>query len=333
MRTKWFFLILAILLTLAVAPAYAQGPGTAGDQVVFGRDVIVRAGETVHGDLVAFGGRVTVENGGRVTGDLVAVGGNVSLAGEVDGTLAALGGSVQLEGTAVVGGDLVLTGGTVSRAEGARVEGNTVEGFDFGRFLSQASQPVRPFAPQVEFERPILFNRIWGIFQAMLTTVGVTILGALVVLLLPRETRRVAQTAVHAPLASLGMGFLTLLAAAFLLPVLAVVSAILLIVCIGVFGFALLVLLGVALVAALVYGWIAVGLLVGERILELLKVEERVPLVSVVIGILLISLISAVPCLGFIFAVLAGSVGLGAVILSRGGTQAYPGPALSPVPA
>jgi hypothetical protein len=319
-------LVGAILLVLAATPAYAQEPGPAGNQVIVGREVIVRAGETVQGDLVAIGGQVTVEAGGRVTGDMVAIGGNVWVAGQVDGTLAALGGNVQLEGTAVVKGDLVVTGGVVRRAEGARVEGSTVEGFSFGQFLNQAGRPIRPYLPQIEPGRPILVDQIWGIFRAVFTSLGLTILGGLVVLFLPRETRRVSQTVVDAPLASLGMGFLTLLVTAFLLPILGLLSLVLLIVCIGAFGFALLVLLGVALGAAIIYGWIAVGLLVGERILGLLKVEEKLPLVAVVIGVLLISLLGAVPCLGFIFAVVVGCLGLGAVILSRGGTQVYPGP-------
>jgi hypothetical protein len=72
------------------------------------------------------------------------------------------------------------------------------------------------------------------------------------------------------------------------------------------------------------FGWIAVGLLVGQKLLGGLKVQEAAPLVAVVIGVLLISLISALPCLGFLVFLGVLSLGLGGVVLTRFGTMSYP---------
>ena len=86
----------------------------------------------------------------------------------------------------------------------------------------------------------------------------------------------------------------------------------------------------VATLAAVLFGWTAVGLLVGQRLLAALKVQETNQLVAVLVGVLLISLLTAVPCLGWLFAVVVGSLGLGAVVLTRFGTMAYP-PAPAPI--
>jgi hypothetical protein len=90
-------------------------------------------------------------------------------------------------------------------------------------------------------------------------------------------------------------------------------------------------LLGVALLAAGTFGWAAVGLLVGRRLLEAFKVKVITPLMAVAAGILLLSLLGAIPCLGALVVIVAGCVGLGAVVLTRFGTQTYPLP-VPPIP-
>jgi hypothetical protein len=90
-------------------------------------------------------------------------------------------------------------------------------------------------------------------------------------------------------------------------------------------------LLGVALLVAGVFGWIAVGLLVGQELLEAFRVRGITSMIAVVVGILLISLLGAIPCIGIIAAIIVGCLGLGAVVLTRFGTQTYPLPT-PPVP-
>ena len=53
-------------------------------------------------------------------------------------------------------------------------------------------------------------------------------------------------------------------------------------------------------------------------------------MVAVLVGVLLISLLTTVPCLGWLLAGVVGSLGLGAVVLTRFGTMAYP-PAPAPI--
>ena len=111
--------------------------------------------------------------------------------------------------------------------------------------------------PQVSFPddfwSPI--NLLRQMMQAILTALGLMALGVLVVLLLPNQMAQVTQVLESAPAASLGVGLLSLV----VIPILAVL---LIITCIGPF-----ILVLAALVAGL-FGWLAVGLFVGNKILH-----------------------------------------------------------------
>ncbi len=93
------------------------------------------------------------------------------------------------------------------------------------------------------------------------------------------------------------------------------------------------VLVPIALAAAWTLGWIALGWFFGEKILDALKAQEslRVPVIAVAVGTLLLALLSAVPLIGGLFGLVVGLVGLGAVVLTRFGTRAYP--ILTPAPS
>jgi hypothetical protein len=107
-------------------------------------------------------------------------------------------------------------------------------------------------------------------------------------------------------------------------------------------------LLALALVLATLYGWIVVGYLLGERILRAVQQSTGAPSVttSALVGIFLITLIqqglmalSNIPCLGFFFWLMGAalwlfvaSTGLGAVVLTRFGTQPYTGASRASTP-
>jgi hypothetical protein len=152
------------------------------------------------------------------------------------------------------------------------------------------------------------------IFKAFITALALMALGLLVVLFLPRQTETVAQAMFAAPLPSLGVGFLTAVVAIGLTLLLTLTVCLI----------PIAVFMALITIAAGFFGWIAVGLLVGQKLLEGLKVQEAAPLVAVVLGVLLISLISALPCLGFFVFLGVVSLGMGGVVLTRFGTMSYP---------
>jgi hypothetical protein len=141
-------------------------------------------------------------------------------------------------------------------------------------------------------------------------------LAVLVVIFFEKPTSRVAKAAVDQPLITGGAGFLT----AVLTPM-ALIALTLTIILIPVTILTIL-----ALIVAWLFGWIAVGLEVGCRIAKLFNVEWA-PAVSAGIGTFVLFLVlggfAFIPCIGWIPMFLLGLWGLGAVIMTRFGTQEY----------
>jgi hypothetical protein len=181
--------------------------------------------------------------------------------------------------------------------------------------LAQGPTPVHPFRWS-DWPLGVADGMAFGFLHSLVTALAVAALGALVVVLLPNQARQVSATAEKSLLPSLGVGCLTVLVA---LPLF-----VLLVVLIVTIPAAIL--LPLALGAAWLFGWIALGWLVGERLLVALQARDawRVPVITVIVGVLLLALVGAVPVIGWLIGLGAGLVGLGAVILTRFGTRAYP---------
>jgi len=81
------------------------------------------------------------------------------------------------------------------------------------------------------------------------------------------------------------------------------------------------------LVAAVVFGWLALGIEIGHRLAEAFKVEWTPILVAGIGTFTLtfgIGLVNWVPCIGFLIGLVVSAAGLGAVIMTRFGSRAYP---------
>ena len=143
-------------------------------------------------------------------------------------------------------------------------------------------------------------------------------LAVLVVLFLPRQVEQVSHAVVAQPVISAGLGVLT----AVILPI------ILLLVAITIIGIPVSLLGVLALVISWAYGIVVLGLEVGKRLAQMLKVDLAAPVVAGAGTFILVLVMNgvkvAIPCVGWIFAALVGCLGLGAVLLTRYGTQPYP---------
>jgi hypothetical protein len=286
--------------------------------VIFGESFTLESGEEMGGDLVVLGGSVVLEPRSRVDGNVVVMGGSARVAGEIGGDVVTFGGNVEVRATAVVDGDLVTLGGNVQREEGAIVRGQEVGGLEFRGLPRFWTFPTRVYSSEWPDR---WFGFIFDVFKAIFVALAVAALGLLIVLFWPKQTEKVGQAILVAPLPSGGVGLLTAVVAVALMVLLAIT------ICLS----PIALLLGVALLAAGTFGWAAVGLLVGRRLLEAFKVKVITPLMAVAAGILLLSLLGAIPCLGALVVIVAGCVGLGAVVLTRFGTQTYPLP-VPPIP-
>lgn len=319
----WAGIILVVfaIVAAAVAPvAFAQE--TVGDRVVAGENFTLRSGETLSGNLAVLGGNATLEPDSVVTGDVTVAGGSMVVDGQIHGNLTMMGGALTLNESAVIDGNLAVFAGSVSRADGAQVHGETFNGFRTPNRIA----PLEPLAPVVpHFDAQPDTPRSW--FSRFITwqlgTVGSVVLmgllGLVLVVIAPRGVGRVATAAATQSVLSFGLGLLTLIVG-FL------AGGILLIAC----GLGLLVWL--ALLVGSVLGWIGVAVLLGQRLLGAVKMRTASSIGEVLVGVVVITLLARLPCIGWLFWVIFVSWGLGAVVLTHFGLRDAQGPSAQSQP-
>jgi hypothetical protein len=315
---------LALIGMVPAQPALAQAGDS--DVTVTNGSYTLEAGDSIAGNLVVFGGVVEIEEGATIGGDVVVFGGATEIAGEVGGSITQLGGSLELMDGATVGGDINRAGGSYDQAEGASIGGSINEGMwnldrapGFGPDVF-----VAPPDPD-----PTGFDLAWGFFwqvtEAILWTFGVSLLAVLIVSFLPKPVSRVRLALADAPVLSLGVGLLTLVAVIVVLVVMVVTCVLIPITPIA----------ALALAAGWLLGMTAVGQLVGERVAVAVNLQSGSPAVIAGAGTALVMVltyaISAVTCGGWLIWPVVSAIGLGAVALTRFGRQPYPDDRMPPV--
>jgi hypothetical protein len=322
--TKLFVFI--TLLALMALPASALAatptdnvPRSPLDEFVMGGNFTLPSGDTLRGNLWIMGGNASLEQGSRVTGDVMLLGGNVSVDGEVSGNINVIGGNIDLRSQSVVRGDLNIVGGSYNRSPNARIEGNINTG-PTGPF--QFMLPSGVSVPAVEVRTYPFWDVVSFFFRSFL----VAALAVLAVMFWPRHIQRVGRTSLAQPVAAGGLGLLTAVVAPIILLVMTITIILIPVT-----------LIGLALLAVMaLLGWIALGLEVGQRMAASFNQEWALP-VSAGIGTLIFTIVALgidhlVPCVGWIVPTVLGLIGLGAVLLTRFGTQPYPGQVLPPPP-
>jgi hypothetical protein len=151
---------------------------------------------------------------------------------------------------------------------------------------------------------------------AFFRALALAALAVLVQLFAAKPVQRVAHAVQTQPIVTGGIGLLTVLVAPALLVILAITIILL---PVSLLGFLLL---GVALV----FGWLAIGMLTGQHLARLFKQNWTDPIMAGV-GTLALSLVASMAnlifCIGWLPTFLVSVVGLGAVIVTRFGTQFY----------
>lgn len=311
----WRIGLLAVLL-LALAAPVALAQGTTGDKLVIGQSFVLAAGEELTGNLAVLGGSATLEEGSVVRGDVAVLGGNLVIAGAVDGDVALFGGSLSLKESAAVGGNVAVFGGAIARDPRAVVSGEVFAGptapFPLSLPGITGELPTLPAAPRAARGDGFL-GVVGSIVLWQLVTfgwaLGLILLGALAISLAPKAMERMANQAAGEPLVSFGAGLLTLVAG-FLAGLLLLIAC-----CIGLLGW-------LALAIAWLTGWLVVGLWLGQRILQAFRVRTATSLGEIAAGLAVITILARLPwCIGFMFGLVFGCIGLGAVVMTRFGTQ------------
>ncbi|MCX7838606.1 MAG: polymer-forming cytoskeletal protein [Anaerolineae bacterium] len=323
---RWLVIGFALLgLVFAAPTASADGPRpracfggnlvlaaeeTAENVALFGCHLEMKNGARVLRDLVSFGGNVTLAEGARIGGDVAVFGGHLRSAGRIDGDVAVFGGNVTLESTAMLDGDLAIFGGVLNQKEGAVVRGRVERSTE-----TSWNSPLAMFIP---FRNGMdWFGAFVGwIVRGLVYTLALGALGALILVFLPTQLNQVASVAEKSALPSIGVGCLAWL----------VVPPLIILFAITCLGIPLSLVLGIVFVAAMVLGWVAISLIVGDRLLDALKVKNLVPLLAMFVGLIALWLVTSLPVLGTLIWLFLTALALGAVALTRFGTRAYPQP-------
>jgi hypothetical protein len=313
--------IFTLLLVAVFWPSTAFAKDLFDDKVVFGGTFTLETGETQDGSLVVFGGAVTVEPDSVVNGDVVLIGGTVEIGGKVNGNLVGIGGAVRLSKNAVINGDLFTMSATLRREEGAKVNGQVVNGTDLSpSFIipnnlngGDLTLPEPPQVPAFSVDTNPVLSIMWFLFRTFMYAA----LAVLLVMFLPAHVGRVSRAALNQPVITAGAGLLT----AVLAP-LALIAITITIILIPVTLVAV-----ILLFAAWLLGWVALGLEVGRRIANAVNMEWA-PAISAGVGTFVLLFVlgginKAIPCIGWLPQTLVGLWGLGAVLMTRFGTQDY----------
>lgn len=306
---RYVILLSVVVLLALIVSGCGIVPGT-GTNLILGGNERITTGEVVNEPLTVLGGNVTVEEGARLTSDVVVVGGNVTADGEIERDVYVYGGNLTLGPHAVVHGNISKFGGNIVQSPGARIDGQI-----------ETRENIRlPFAWSPQVIR--IGQGVGYVFRTLL----LTILAAVVVLLWPNATGRVATAIRTTPGVVAAVGLVTVIG----VPILLVLCAI------------TLILLPVTLIGALLlavaglFGWIALGLETGRRLSAILNLSEVSPVLLAVGGTLVFTLvvdgIGLIPWLGWIAPTLATILGVGGVALTRFGTRSYAPPAGPTVP-
>ncbi len=333
---KVFFslIVMGLLLSLSLAsPVYAAN--ALEGKVVIGESFTLKSGETIDGDLVVISGSAVVEAGARVTGNVVVMGGSADLAGRVDQNVTVMGGSVILRATAEVDHQLAVLGGSITREEGAQVKGGESQSFGFSG--SGGTPEVPTGRPGVLGRLDPLFELARRILQALVIIIVMSVLALLIGALWPDASTRASAAIATAPAVSGLLGLLTLIAVPILLTLLAITICLIPVSLLG----------AIVYMAALLFGWVAFGLLLGNRLATAFR-WNLPPAVAALLGTFVVTAISAplwlnpllLLCVAIPLDTIFACLGLGGVVLTRFGSTPYVSgarppaqPAVPPQPA
>lgn len=317
-----------------------------GDWTGTGRDINVPAGTTVHGevkvtdgsaridgdvengvstvkgdvtvsghvggDVRTLRGSVDVIDGGHVEGDIKTLSGSVTVDGHVDGDIKAVGGDVTLGPKAHVSGDVHVVGGKLVRDPSAVIEGSVVQ---------KKMEAWRYFLDSVPFGAARhMFP--WVVFAAIGKLIGWLALALLIGLLFGKHLDAATRYVVERPLGSVGMGLLGWVGLPIGIVALVITCVGILVVPFWTLGFFLSLFLGIFVSAY----WL------GSMLFPKASREDEHPYRVLLVGTLIVTLVGFVPLIGFFLKWFGlGTLGLGALLLSRFGRRPYSGTG-SPIP-
>lgn len=327
MQRRILFL-LALLLLLAIPTGV-----TLAAPII---DTVVNADDVIRNDVILFNEDFELADGGRVMGDIIIFNGNAHIAGTVNGDVVLFNGNLTTEATATLNGDCVLFNGQSSAEDGSSISCTNLavtlpDGVvNFAESLASSTEITTTQAATVE--RPSSFSSFaWGTAAAAARSLLFGLLAFAAASLMPLQMTRIEETLRAKPIASGTVGLLTSFAMPFVLTILTVASALLILACgLGLLGFPIIFVMFLGLIAAGFVGWFTMGNLVGAFLASHMNWKSRSQAMTTALGTMVITfVIGLLGTIPFVFgeSVISWvivSLGLGATMLTKFGTRAYP---------
>ena len=276
-----------------------------------GRNLFAAGGDLridgeVEGSVRAAGGKVRVSRAARLREDVTLAGGNVEVEGDIGGDLQVFGGSVVIN--SVIGGDLRIVGEDIRIGPDARVAGG-LEYKSGGTFVIDPQAQVAGGIEEIDANEHGWLRKAGrgaAFVGGALFSLGVVLLGALLILGLPGFSRETAATIRREWWQSAGIGCVMLIgvplaAVILMITVIGIPLALMMI-----FGYIVLLMLGYV-IAALFVGDLALERLGGERIKSL---GWRV--LFLLLALVALSVVRHVPLIGGLAVALLFVAGIGA---------------------
>ena len=264
-----------------------------GEALILAANVFIGKNAVIEGDaLVACG---TASMDGTIGGDARLVGGTVSMTGTIDGNAEIMtDGGVTLGNEASIGGDLHYS---------SPVEIEFQQGVVSGTISFDAPEEDEVSA-DVDFGIPSFL----GFIIRLLQFIGAVIVGSILVAFTRKHAKRTANTIRTRPMQSLGIGFVAFILA----PIIAIIALVLIVTAplswILTLGF----LIGIYIAKFYVAIWL------GDLILRRSDRTDVSPILSMIVGLAILYIITAIPIVGTLAMFVIIFFGLGALLQKRG---------------
>jgi len=301
MKNKFAFLSIFLIFLGGVLPL--AGQHKEGDRFGYKDTIIVAAGETRE-NVITLGGDITVE--GKVNKNVVAIGGTITISGEVDDSVVGIGTKISIKSTAVIHGDLVGLGGILEKEAGCRVDGDTVffrTSEITGKFFKEGFKGIF----SLSLLPIIIVFKLLNVFIWFL-------LALLVAALFPRQVALASDQVRRSFWSVFGTGLLALI----LYTIFIFISAVL---CLILIGIPILLFLSVAGLLVKIFGRVVIFYFFGESLAKAFNRQNPSALGASLLGWLLVSFISFIPFIGFLFSLCLSIIGWGVVIRTKFGTK------------
>lgn len=299
MKSKFGF-ALAWIAVLMLTACAMDGGAYSGTLVLEGRH-IYSSGEILNGVLVIVDGEVILQEGARVQGPVFMLGGAAQINAEIDQDVSIVGGNIAIGPEAIIGGDFRVGSGQFEISPEAMIEGDVLSG-------PASNVELDDFFPRVSPVERLVQLLPWSLVLAFLAYLAARTIPAAVV--------RVSRAEMDHPVISAAMGILVGVVGPVMLVFMAFTLILIPVTVIGV-------VVGALMVA---YGWIGFGIAFGEFLVRRFNLAVGgggSAFLGTLAFMILIDVLSVIPFIGSLVSLLAVTIGLGAVVLTRFGLRQF----------